>query len=117
MKIAVVGSRDLTNIIIEKYIPKEATEIVSGGAIGIDSIAAEYAKNNNLLLTEFLPEYKRFGRAAPIIRNKKIVDYSDEIIIFWNGASKGTLSVIEYVKKTGKPFEVILCNSKTLESS
>ena len=109
MKIAIVGSRNLTNIALDKYISNEVDEIVSGGAFGVDFRAAEYAKNNNLKLTEFLPQYERYGRAAPIIRNKQIVDYSDKIIIFWNGNSKGTLSVIKYVKKTEKPFEIILC--------
>ena len=59
MKIAVVGSRDITNIDISKYVSKE-DEIVSGGAVGADSCAAEYAKSNNLKLTEFLFVYAFF---------------------------------------------------------
>ena len=109
MKLAIVGSRNLTNIVLDQYISKEVDEIVSGGAVGVDFCAAEYAKRNGLKLTEFLPQYERYGRAAPIVRNKQIVDYADKIIIFWNGRSKGTLSVIKYVKKIGKPFEIILC--------
>ena len=71
--------------------------------------AAEYANKNGLKLTEFLPQYEHYGRAAPIVRNKQIVDYADKILIFWNGNSKGTLSVIKYAKKTEKPHEIILC--------
>ena len=106
MKIAIVGSRKLTNIALEEYVPKEAEEIVSGGATGVDSRAAEYAKRHNLKLTEFLPQYERFGRAAPIVRNKEIVNYADKVLVFWDGSSKGTLSVIKYAKKIGKPIEV-----------
>ena len=109
MKLAIVGSRNLTNIAIEKYIFDDVEEIVSGGAVGVDFCAAEYAKNKGLKLTEFLPQYNRYGRAAPIVRNKEIVDYADKIIVFWNGSSKGTLSVIAYAKKIDKPFELILC--------
>ena len=109
MKIAIIGSRNLTNIILDEYVPKKVEEIVSGGAVGVDFCAAEYAKRKNLPLTEFLPEYERYRRAAPIIRNKKIVDYADKILIFWDGNSKGTLSVIKYAEKTKKPFEIILC--------
>ena len=109
MKVAIVGSRNLANIMIDQYISEEAEEIVSGGAVGIDSCASEYAKNKGLKLTEFLPQYERYGRAAPIVRNKKIVDYADKIIVFWNGSSKGTLFVIKYAKRIGKPIEVILC--------
>ena len=109
MKIAIIGSRNLTNIILDEYVPKIVEEIVSGGAVGVDFCAAEYAKRKNLPLTEFLPEYERYGRAAPIIRNKKIVDYADKILVFWDGNSKGTLSVIKYAEKAKKPFEIILC--------
>ena len=108
MKIAIVGSRNVTVSDIGKYI-SNAEEIVSGGAVGVDCCAAEYAKKNGIRLTEFLPQYERYGRAAPIVRNKEIVDYSDKIIAFWNGKSKGTLSVIKYAQKTGKPCEIIIC--------
>ena len=108
MKIAVVGSRNVNISDISRYIP-ECEEIVSGGAIGVDFCAAEYAKENGIKLTVFLPQYERYGRAAPIVRNIEIVDYADKIIAFWNGSSKGTLSVIKYAKKTGKPCEIILC--------
>ena len=57
-------------------------------------------------LTEFLPQYERFGRAAPIVRNKEIVNYADKVLVFWDGSSKGTLSVIKYAQKIGKPIEV-----------
>ncbi len=109
MKLAVIGSRRLTNVSLDKYVGEEVTEIVSGGAEGIDTCASEYAKIKAIKLTEFLPEYNLFGRAAPIVRNKKIVDYADKVIAFWDGKSKGTLSVINYAKKVGKPCEIVLC--------
>ena len=77
--------------------------------MGVDRCAAEYAKENGIKLTELVPQYEQYGRAAPIVRNKEIVDYSDKIIAFWNGKSKGTLSVIKYAQKTGKPCEIIIC--------
>ena len=107
MKIAIVGSRDLHVEKFEQYIPDGVTEIVSGGARGIDSCAEAYAKANGLKLTVFLPEYARFGRGAPIKRNKQIVDYADEVLAFWDGKSKGTMSVIEYCKKQGKTVTIV----------
>ena len=108
MKVAVVGSRSIFATDIGMYI-SDGDEIVSGGAVGVDSCAAEYAKKNGLKLTVFLPQYERYGRAAPIVRNKKIVDYADKIVVLWDGKSKGTLSVIKYAEKTGKLCEIILC--------
>ena len=110
MKSAVVGSRDLQNISLDQYLPEGTEEIVSGGAVGVDFCAAEYAKAHGLRLTEFLPQYNSYGRKAPIVRNKQIVEYADKIIVFWNGTSKGTLSVIKYAQRIGKPIEIILYN-------
>ena len=108
MKIAVIGSRNVTVDNIGEYLT-DCDEIVSGGAVGVDTCAADYAKQNGIALTVFLPEYERYGRAAPLGRNKKIVDHADQILAFWDGRSKGTQSVIKYAEKTGKPCKIILC--------
>jgi predicted Rossmann fold nucleotide-binding protein DprA/Smf involved in DNA uptake len=106
MKIAIIGSRNLKVEALDEYLPSEVSEIVSGGAIGIDSCAREYAIRNEIKLTEFLPEYEKYKRGAPIIRNKKIVEYADEVIAFWDGESRGTLSVIKYCEKIGKKCSI-----------
>ena len=56
MKVAVIGSRNLTVSNLEKYLPAGVTEIVSGGARGVDTSAREYARAHGLPCTEFLPE-------------------------------------------------------------
>lgn len=108
MKIAIIGSRSIQSISLSEYVTAE-DEIVSGGAVGVDRCAAEYARSHGLKLTEFLPQYSRYGRAAPIMRNKEIVNYADKVIVFWDGRSRGTLSVISLVKKQKKPHLVIYC--------
>ncbi|MBR2175687.1 MAG: hypothetical protein IJ861_01920 [Clostridia bacterium] len=107
MKVAVIGSRSLKIQNIGSYLPDETTEIVSGGAKGIDTCAGDYARQNCLKLTEFLPEYQKYGRAAPLRRNEQIVQYADIVIAFWDGCSKGTRFVIDYCKKNGKKVTVI----------
>ena len=107
MKIAIVGSRNIENADIGRYV-SAGDEIVSGGARGADALAAEYARENGIKLSVFLPEYERFGRAAPIIRNRQIVDYADKVVAFWDGSSRGTLSVIKYAEKVGKPCETVI---------
>ena len=103
MKVAVIGSRNLTVDNIEEYLPCGTTEIVSGGARGIDACAREFAMSKGLKFTEYLPDYKKYGSyAAPLKRNLQIIEYSDIIIAFWDGRSKGTKFVIENCKKTGK---------------
>ena len=109
MKIAIVGSRKIFDADIGKYV-SDSDEIVSGGAVGVDACAAKYAKARGLKLTEFLPKYEQYGKAAPIMRNREIVEYADKIIAFWDGKSKGTLSVIKYAEKIGKTIEVVVVN-------
>lgn len=108
MKVAVIGSRGLRVDNLEKYLPKETTEIVSGGAVGIDTCAKEYAIKNNIKLTEFLPEYEKYGRSVPIKRNLLIIDYADYVLAFWDGKSHGTKYVIDNCKKKNKPVRVLI---------
>ncbi len=110
MKIGIIGSRNLKILNFKKYLPSNVTEIVSGGARGIDTCAKEYAIENHIKLTEFLPEYKKFGKVAPLKRNDLIIDYSDMIIAFWDGHSNGTKYVIENSKRKNKPIRIYLVN-------
>jgi len=106
MKVAVIGSRGLTEDNLEKYLPEGVTEIISGGAKGIDASAKEYALSHCIKLTEILPEYSKFGRAAPLKRNITIIEYADLVLAFWDGQSRGTKYVIDNCKKLNKPIRV-----------
>ena len=114
MKVAIIGSRNLVVNNLEKYLPEGVTEIVSGGAKGIDTCAKRYALENNLKLTEFLPEYEKYGRVAPLKRNLLIIDYADEVIAFWDGQSRGTKYVIENCRKQNKKVTVFKMKTVTL---
>lgn len=93
---------------IEEYFLENVSEIVSGGARGVDMAARSYALSHGLKLTEFLPQYERYGRAAPIRRNVQIVDDADFVIAFWDGANRGTKFVIEYCNHISKKHQVYL---------
>ncbi len=54
-------------------------------------------------LTEFLPDFARYRKGAPLLRNKQIVDYAEIVVALWDGASPGTKFVIDYCKAVGKP--------------
>lgn len=109
MKAAVIGSRSFTDYeklktILEGY---PITEIVSGGAIGADSLAERYATEKGLDLTLFYPDWKAFGPAAGPIRNERIVERADEVFAFWDMKSKGTLNSIGHAHKQKKVCHII----------
>lgn len=107
MRAAVIGSRGLTVDDLGKYLPEDITEIVSGGAKGIDTCAREYALSHGIKLTEFLPEYGKYGKSAPLKRNITIIENADIVLAFWDGKSHGTKFVIDKCRETGVEVKVI----------
>lgn len=91
MKVAVIGSRGLTIDDLGKYLPEDTTEIISGGAKGIDTVARNYALAHGIKLTE----YEKYGKAAPLKRNIIIIENADIVLAFWDGKSRGTKFVID----------------------
>lgn len=113
MKLAVVGSRGIAECDLESLIPLETTEIISGGARGVDTLAAEYARKRGIPVREFFPDYERYGRKAPLIRNEQIVDACDQVLAIWDGRSSGTMYTVRLARSLGKP--VRLCRVQPRE--
>jgi predicted Rossmann fold nucleotide-binding protein DprA/Smf involved in DNA uptake len=104
-KIGIVGSRTFNDYlfmkqILDRFFP--CNKIISGGAKGADSLAAKYAKESNIELKEFLPDWNRYGKSAGFKRNKQIVDASDIIVAFWDGESRGTANTISLAHEQNK---------------
>ena len=107
MKVAIIGSRNLKITNIKEYLPPETTEIISGGARGVDSCAREYALKNGIKLTEYLPDYDLYdGKTAPLMRNLEIVRNSDLVIAFWDGKSRGTAHTIKKCVEFDTPVKI-----------
>ena len=114
-KIAIVGTRN-TSISYEDWKEKyqdfilsySPEFIVSGGAKGIDAYAAQLSKDLNIPLLEFKPDYKTYGKNAPLVRNELIVKNSDVVIAFPSELSKGTYDTIRKAKKLNKTVRVCM---------
>lgn len=113
MKLIVAGSRNFNNYnllrdsIFNNYKDIQSLEIVSGTARGADSLGEYFAKANNLILHQFPAEWDTYGKSAGFIRNKKMGDFADELLAFWDGRSRGTIHMIEYMWKLNKPVKII----------
>lgn len=108
MKIAVIDSRNITTVNLQPYLPQTVTELISGGARGVDRCAKEYALTHQLPFCEILPDYRRYSKAAPLKRNLEIIARADFVLAFWDGTSHGTAYVIEQCRQQGVPHRVIL---------
>jgi predicted Rossmann fold nucleotide-binding protein DprA/Smf involved in DNA uptake len=115
-KIAIIGSRSITdyqkfnlafnnNVSFNLFI--SINTIISGGAIGIDTLAKQFANNYGLNYLEFLPNYEKYGQKAPLIRNKLIVESCDGVFAFWDGKSRGTIHTVKIAEKMDKPVKLI----------
>ena len=112
MKTAVIGSRNLSIENIGQYIPESTTELFSGGAKGVDTCVREYAEKHGIKLTEILPEYNKYGRAAPLKRNLEIIKNADIVVALWDGVSRGTLFVINECKKIDREINIYIITEK-----
>lgn len=113
MKLAIIGSRGIESADIGGNLPSGVEEIVSGGAAGVDRLAAAYAREKGIPLAEFLPDYRRYGRGAPLRRNAEIAAYADGVLAFWDGRSRGTAHTLSLFCAAGKPVRVILVNAQS----
>lgn len=110
MRVGIVGIRNCKNFdtkIIEEYLPPDCTEIISGGAKGVDSFAEQLALEKNIPFRKFLPDYNKYGKRAPLQRNLLIVRNCDTLLAFWDCGSRGTAHVINTCISENVPVRII----------
>lgn len=112
MKLAIIGTENLYITNIGAHIPAETSEIVLGDSSNICACAAEYAKENGIVLAEILPMYSVYGKKATATRNDFIAEYADEALIFWDGRSRRIKTVIDHFKSHSKSVRVIMCEER-----
>ncbi len=111
--ILICGSRsdfDTEKVVttINKIVDTNQTALfMHGGARGVDRIADNILKLKNADTEIHNPNYYKYGKAAPLIRDIEMVDKADWIYAFWNGKSRGTEYIISYAEKRHKKIEVI----------
>lgn len=81
-------------------------EVVSGTAAGPDSIGEVWAVQNNIKVQQFKPHWDEFGKVAGFIRNKEMGDYATHLLAIWDGKSKGTKQMIDYMNSLKKPVRI-----------
>ena len=120
MKLFICGSRTITD---RKWIFSEINKciniadfkdisILEGGAKGVDTIAKEYAIENNIPVVEYLPDYDKYHNKACHQRNEKMAKACDFMLVLLDGESGGSLHDILMAEKYRKPYKVRIYSSR-----
>lgn len=115
MKLVIAGSRDLlvdSDFVDQaiKFFRLDVKEVVSGGGGNVDEAGEDWS---NLSLEKepkvFRANWQQEGVAAGPIRNSKMAEYGDALLLIWDGSSKGSSSMKKEMAKRKKPvYEIIL---------
>lgn len=133
MRLIVAGGRDFNDFDygfkcidhMTSNTPKAIITIVCGGAKGADTCGErwyEYNKELGVKIKYFIPDWSnintpdaiiktnkfgnKYNARAGIDRNHAMGDFATHLIAFWDGKSKGTKDMINYMKSLDKPCKV-----------
>lgn len=110
MKVIIAGSRTIKDYNFLLNAVKESsfiiTEVVCGMAEGVDKLGLKWGYENKIPVMKFPADWNKYGRSAGIIRNTQMADYADALIALWDGKSKGTLNMINTMRKLNKEVYV-----------
>ncbi len=70
-------------------------KIIEGGARGIDRSGFGYAVTNRIQHEEHPADWKRHGKAAGPIRNRKMAEVADALLLIWDGKSRGSANMLK----------------------
>lgn len=107
MNILVCGSRNIKDkdVIYEcienaiQEIDCDDMKLISGDANGVDKISQDWAKDNNVKIDIYQPNWNKYGKAAGPIRNSQMIKNADFVVAIWDEESSGTKDTIIKAKE------------------
>lgn len=127
MKVIIAGSRSIQSLSIVRYHMKNyesdgITEVVSGGAKGVDKLGEEWAREQQIPVTVFPAEWRNLSHDDAVVktnkygkydavaghrRNQKMAEYADSLVAIWDGKSKGTQDMVRRMESLGKTVRIL----------
>ena len=89
--------------------PFEITEVVSGCAIGVDTMGERWAKENGIPVKPFRPtkqDWIKYPKTAALMRNTEMAKYGEALIAVRVDWSRGTSDMIKKMEDRGKPVHI-----------
>jgi len=113
INLAIVGCRKYQDYDVLKYCVEEWIKennnidtIISGGATGVDSLAQQYATENDIPIIIHSAEWQKYGKNAGPKRNTKIVNDATHVLALPSKDSKGTWDTIRKAQAVKKPVTI-----------
>lgn len=111
MKVIIAGSRSIKDDdFVADAIAESGfviTEVVSGGAVGVDRSGEYWAKRQGISMRQFIPDWDKYGKGAGFVRNIAMAEYADALIACRSHGSRGTTHMIETAKSKGLKVFVV----------
>jgi hypothetical protein len=115
-RLIVAGGRDFADYkmlsahldkLLENKAQTHTVVIISGLARGADLLGKRYGEEHGYHVVEFPAFWGEQGKSAGYKRNAAMRQYTDAVVCFWNGQSKGTGEMINTCKQEGLPIRVV----------
>ena len=116
VQLIIAGGRDFTDsdLMRERLQAMEelglfanGVELICGMAKGADNTGFDIFHKAGLTIHAYHPDWDGLGKRAGFVRNAQMGDDADMALIFWDGQSKGTKHMINYMEKLGKPVYLV----------
>lgn len=83
------------------------TRLIHGGAVGVDTLAGQWAAARDIMVTVVRPDFKQWPVStyrwkAYTVRDYQMVDMCDQVVAIWDGKSSGTRLTFEYAERKQK---------------
>lgn len=134
VRLLIAGSRSVTSLeqardaVCEAFAAwdldwVDVVELVSGGAKGVDQLGEALAKEHNVEIRRFIPDWKNltapgarvrtnqfgaYNANAGIDRNGLLVARCTHAVVLWDGSSPGTNDTIKRLAAANKPYHLAI---------
>lgn len=85
-------------------------EVICGAARGVDNEGAHWAKLHSIPVRYFQAEWDLHGKKAGPVRNAKMVKEMDQLLLIWDGVSRGSGNMRNQIIRLRKPFYEVVIN-------
>lgn len=105
MKVIIAGTRSINdyNLVTTEVANSMfyISEVISGTYKGVDLLGERFAQEHGIQITRFKPDWDKYGSRAGPIRNEKMAQYGDALILIWDGKSAGSKNMLNLAKYYG----------------